>query len=185
MFMNRASYLLTLVGFLVGVMGSSARAEDITISGLVRTQNGGPVANIEITVYRNMNEVADAYTGQDGKYTISFPGGDPITMQFDTHWSLTNSRDWHPSVVANMTATQNFSFDRVLLPVGAAGTYGGVAEIDALSGYLYGALLEQMKPNKAYAGDAAFRLSQMKMTSEVLSELQKKLEDHFRARAEQ
>src|SRR5436305_6101181 len=75
-------------------------AEDISIFGQVRGYDATPIAMIQVTVYRDSfesRELAHEYTDQEGKYRISVPPGTPITVRFDTHYSLTNAQEWHPS----------------------------------------------------------------------------------------
>jgi hypothetical protein len=67
---------------------------------------------------REDREVAHAFTSKDGKYVMSVAKGKPITVRFDTHFSLNNAKDWHPSVVANISAMKDVAVDRVLLRVG-------------------------------------------------------------------
>jgi hypothetical protein len=52
-----------------------------------------------VTIYREDREVAHAFTSEDGKYVMSVAKGKPITVRFDTHFSLNNAKDWHPSGV--------------------------------------------------------------------------------------
>ena len=80
-------------------------AEEITISGQVRGYDRAPIHMIQVTVYRDMQLVDHVYTDEEGKCRVSVPADEPITVHFDVHWSLTNAREWHPSVVAKIDAT--------------------------------------------------------------------------------
>jgi hypothetical protein len=95
-------------------------AEVISIFGQVRGFNEKPIHMIRVTVYRDY-EVTHEYTNEEGRYSISLPPDSPITVRFDTHYSLTNARKWHPSVVANVEAKQDVTLNRFLLEVGQYG----------------------------------------------------------------
>jgi hypothetical protein len=136
---------------------------------------------IEGSVYRDTRVVAKEYTNKEGKYEVSVPTGAPITVRFDTHWSLTNARDWHPSVVANVEATKDIVLDRFLMGVGMG--VSETAAIDALTAYQFCATWTAGDPNPTYAEDAAFRVSQMKLITDVLRDVQQRLEEHFRNEA--
>jgi hypothetical protein len=92
--------------------------EDVSVSGMVQSGDGAPIHTIKVTIYREDREVAHAFTSEDGKYVMSVAKGKPITVRFDTHFSLNNAKDWHPSVVANISAMKDVAVDRVLLRVG-------------------------------------------------------------------
>jgi len=160
---------------------SSAFAEDISIYGVVHTNGDIPIHMIEVTIYRDDDELSHTFTGEDGKYVVSVPKGKPVTVRFDTHYSLTNANDWHPSVVANVDATKDILMDRTLLGVGKSDSF--TTFIDALSGYEFGAFWEERDPNMAYAQSAMERLGQMKFSTNILIEFQRKLVDHFLERA--
>ena len=155
--------------------------EDVSVSGIVQTGDGAPIQMIKVTIYREDREVAHAFTGENGKYVMSVAKGKPITIRFDTHYSLNNAKEWHPSVVANVSAMKDVAVDRVLLRVGHGD--GFTTFIDALSGYEFGAFCEEREANQAYAQSAAERLVQMKLPISILQEFQRKLADHFRERA--
>src|SRR5215207_4873803 len=118
--------------------------EDVSVSGMVQTGDGAPIHMIKVTIYREDREVAHAFTEEGGKYVMSVAKGKPITVRFDTHFSLNNAKDWHPSVVANVSAMKDVAVDRVLLRVGHGD--GFTAFIDALSGYEFGAFCEDRGP---------------------------------------
>jgi hypothetical protein len=154
--------------------------ENVSISGMVHSGNGAPIHMIKVTIYREDEEVDHAFTGEDGKYVVSVTKGKPVTVRFDTHFSLNNAKDWHPSVVANVSTTKDGMVDPVLLRVGHGDDF--MTFIDALSGYEFGAFCEDRDPNAAYAQSAAERLGRMKLPIAILQEFQKKLADHFRER---
>jgi hypothetical protein len=156
-------------------------AEVISISGQLRSYNQTPIHMIEVTVYRDQHFVDHGYSNEEGKYTISVPMGEPITVRFDTHSSLTNAREWHPSVVANVDAKKDIVLDRILMRVGTVDSE--TSAIDALTAYQFCAMWTARDTDSAYAEYAAFRVSQMKFTIEVLLDIQKKLEEHFRKQA--
>jgi hypothetical protein len=159
----------------------STLAEAMSISGVVRGYDQKPIHMIKVTVYRDTRVVDHGYTNEAGTYEMSVPTGDPITVCFDTHWSLNNARDWHPSVVANLEATQDLVLDRFLMRVGMGDSE--TAAIDALAAYQFCATWTAREPNRAYAEYAALRVSQMKFVTEVLSDVQRTLEAHFRHQA--
>jgi hypothetical protein len=160
-------------------------AEDVSISGQVRAYNGTPIEMIRVTAYRDSDpasELERKYTDGGGKYTIVVPPGDPITLRFDTHYSLTNAREWHPSVVANVDGNQNVAVNRFLLKVGHDGPY--TSTIDALAAYHFCATWNAADPNRQYAEHAAARLGMIKFTSADLQEICSKLAELFRKQAQ-
>src|SRR5215207_3385169 len=155
-------------------------AKDISTYGQVRSYEGTPVFLIKVSVYRHSRLVADEYTNNEGRYTISFPAGEPITVRFDTHPTVMNSREWHPSVVANLEADTDIPLNRRLLKVGTS--IGEEADIDALAAYEFSAMWTSKRVDSGfeeYGKEAAARLSQMKFTSDVLLEIQRTLIGHF------
>jgi hypothetical protein len=94
---------------------------------------------------------------------------------------LNNARDWHPSVVANLAAMHDLVLDRLLMRVGMGA--GETAAIDALAAYQFCAMWMARDPNPAYAEYAAFRVLQMKLSTQVLRDVQRTLEAHFRTQA--
>jgi hypothetical protein len=92
--------------------------ENVSVSGMVHSGDGTPIHMIKVTIYRDDREVDHVFTGEDGKYVASVAKGKPIAVRFDTHFSLNNAKDWHPSVVANVSAMKDVAVDRVLLRVG-------------------------------------------------------------------
>lgn len=157
-------------------------AGDISLFGQVRDADGMPIAMLQVTVYRETQVVDRVYTNTEGKYWVAVPAGAPITVRFDTHATLTNARDWQPSVVANLDATKDISLDRVLMRVGTVTSE--IAAIDALTAYQFCALWTAQDPDRQYAEYAALRISQMKLTTEVLQDVQRTLEAHFRKQAQ-
>jgi len=160
----------------------SAGAENIAISGQVHGYDRTPIPMIQVTVYRGTQSLDRVYTDDDGRYEVSVPAGEPITVRFDAHWSLTNARDWHPSVVANLDAKTDIVLDRFLMRVGMVDSE--TAAIDALTAYQFCAMWAARDSERAYAEYAALRVSQMKFTTEVLRDIQRKLEEHFRQQAQ-
>jgi Carboxypeptidase regulatory-like domain len=154
---------------------------DISLFGQVRDSDGTPIEMIQVTVYRDTQMVDRVYTNTEGKYWVAVPTGAPITVRFDTHATLVNARDWHASVVANIDATKDISLDRLLMRVGTVTSE--VAAIEALTAYQFCALWTAQDPGQQYAEYAALRISQMKLITEVLQDVQSRLEAHFRAQA--
>ena len=155
-------------------------AEDISISGKVQGYDGHdrkPIHMIKVAIYRDRQLVDRVYTDEEGWYMVSVPAGEPITVCFDTHASLTNAREWHPSVVANVDATQDVLLDRVLMRVGTISSE--TAAIDALAAYQFCAMWADADPHRGYAEHAAARLAMMKFTVGVLLDICNRLQEHF------
>ncbi|MFE7278315.1 carboxypeptidase regulatory-like domain-containing protein [Streptomyces sp. NPDC057623] len=132
-----------------------------------------PIAMIKVSVYRDRTLLDKTYTNDEGRYSVEVPKGAVVTVRFDTHHSLTNAEDWHPSVVANVIADDESPLDRLLLKSGHG--VDPESAVDALSGYLFAAEWE----DGAYARTAESRLSRLKQTGEVLQEIQRKLQEYF------
>jgi hypothetical protein len=162
---------------------SAALATDISISGQVRAYDQSPIQTIQVTVYRREKMLDRVYTDQDGRYQVTVPGGDPISVRFDTHTTITNAKEWHPSVIANLDARKNISLDRFLMRVGYVDSEE--AAVDALAAYQFCAMWtdRERERDRVYAEYAAARLAMIKFKSEVLRDVQRTLEEHFRQRA--
>ena len=135
---------------------------------------------IKVSVYRDTKLLADTYTDNDGRYSVSVPAGEPITVEFDTHPTLNNSRDWHPSVIASLEAGKDITLDRLLVKIGT--TAGEAADVDALAAYEFAAVWTARRVDTGsdeYGKEAAARLSEMKFTDDVLLEIQRILVTHF------
>jgi hypothetical protein len=154
--------------------------ENITISGIVRDYSEAPINAIKVSVYRNTGLVEHAYTNESGRYEVTIPSGEPVTILFDTHPTLTNAREWHPSVVANLSAQQSLVLDRHLVGVGNTG--GDVADVDALAGYQFAALFIDRDPGSIhdlYSGSAADRISELKLPVIVLQKVWADIKEFF------
>jgi hypothetical protein len=156
-------------------------SEEITISGQVRGYDRAPIHMIQVTVYRDMQQVDRVYTNEEGQYRIAVPAGDPITVRFDVHWSLTNAREWHPSVVANIDAKQDISLDRFLMRAGAGGSE--TAAVDALAAYQFCIMWTETDPNPEYAQHALARLSMLKLVTRVLVDNAMQLREYLHKQA--
>jgi hypothetical protein len=159
---------------------------DISIFGTVHDHAGEPLQMIKVVVYRNAHEIKHVFTGQDGRYTADIPSGTPIAIRFDTHPTLINARAWHPSVATDVPATRDLELNRTLMKVGLMS--GPVAEIDALSGYLFAARLLPLNAEanmiREYADTVSSRLG-MTLFGNVFAEVKNALEVHFRALAKE
>lgn len=151
--------------------------------GQVRGFDGKPIFMIKVSVYSNLRLINKHYTDDEGKYSVEVPEGELISIKFDTHSTLNNAHDWHPSVVANLIYREGVSQDRYLL-----GTQQGlteVAAVDALCAYLFIARWNVADPeDDGWAQNAASRLTQLRLRSGVLHEVQRKLQDYFHEQAE-
>ena len=159
--------------------------ENVSISGQVKGYDGKSINMIRVTLYRESDpssEVQREYTDEQGNYQITAPAGAPVTLRFDTHYSLTNAREWHPSVVANIDLDRDLILNRILLKVGQDGPY--LATIDALGAYQFCAVWNQATPNRAYAEHAAARLGMIKFSLPELTEIAGKLAELFREQAQ-
>ena len=118
---------------------------------------------IRVLAIQGGRAVGRAYTSDDGSYSFDVPSG-LMTLNFDTHGTLTNARDWHPSVVTNIDAnvdTPDLRCHRVLMKGGTASS--DEACVDALAGCMYSLMWTARVSDRAYAEAAAARLSSMRM----------------------
>jgi hypothetical protein len=158
--------------------------QNISLFGQVRDYNGTPIRMIRVTIYRDFdpaNELVHDYTNDEGNYSISVPAGGPITVRFDTHYSLNNAREWHPSVVANVDAKEDLRINRFLLNVGSDGPY--TVTTDALTAYHFCMVWNAADLNRGYSEHAAARLGMLKSPYRELQEICSKLRDHFHEQA--
>jgi hypothetical protein len=160
-------------------LASSALAEDVSIRGKVQGYDDKPIFNIEVGVYDDEHLLTHTFTGEDGAYEITLPARKIVTVRFDTNTSLNNSRAWHPSVVANISAEKDVLLDRRLMGVGMGLTE--TAAIDALHGYEFGALWIRDEPDRAaaYAETAGARIGELKLASQILTDMEEKLRNYF------
>jgi hypothetical protein len=155
-------------------------AADFSIYGQVRSYEGTPIFNIKVSVYRDTRLVEHGFSDEEGRYRILVPVGEPIAVRFDTHPTLNNSRQWHPSVIAHLEGGKDIPLDRLLIKVGT--TAGVAPDIDALAAYEFAAMWTAAKVDtgfEEYGKEAAARLSEMKFTVDVLLKIQQTLIAHF------
>ncbi|WP_433521633.1 hypothetical protein ACQPZ2_30630 [Nocardia pseudovaccinii] len=108
-------------------------SDTVTIHGKVSDADRTPIFMIKVRALQDGREVERTYTGEDGTYSFEVPRA-LTTLIFDTHETLTNARDWHPSVVANIDPDadeRDLRCDRILMQVGTATT--DEACVDALA----------------------------------------------------
>lgn len=160
-------------------------AEKVTVHGIVSDASRKPLAMIRVLAIQEGREVERKYTSDDGSYSFEVPKG-LTTLSFDTHGTLTNARDWHPSVVANIDTNVEGMYlrcDRVLMKGGTAAS--DEACVDALAGYMFSLMWTARLPDRAYAEAAEARLSSMKMPSPELDKFRSQLRELFAKLAEQ
>jgi hypothetical protein len=160
-------------------------AEKVTVHGIVSDANRKPLAMIRVLAIQEGRQVERTYTSDDGSYSFEVPKS-VTTLSFDTHGTLINARDWHPSVVANLdtnVAGMSLRCDRILMQGGTATS--AEACVDALAGYMFSLMWTARLPDRAYAEAAAARLSSMKMPSPELDKFRSQLRELFATRAEQ
>lgn len=160
-------------------------AEKVTVHGIVSDASRKPIANIRVLAIQEGREVERKYTSDDGSYSFEVPKG-LTTLSFDTHGTLTNARDWHPSVVANIDTNVEGMYlrcDRVLMKGGTATS--DEACVDALAGYMFSLMWTARLPDRAYADAAEARLSSMKMPSPDLDNFRSQLCELFAKRTKQ
>jgi hypothetical protein len=165
---------------------------EISIYGKVQDYDQKPIFMIQVSVWLlrenkySPTEVNRAYTNEEGIYELSVMPGTPITVRFDTHWSLVNSMEWHPSVVANIDTKQDIVLNRSLMRVGTG--EDDIATLDAFTAYQFCAMWTAKEKDResarTYARSAASRLSQMKMPMPEFGEFQQKLIEFFLKQAE-
>ncbi|CAM3594795.1 hypothetical protein GCM10009865_38490 [Aeromicrobium ponti] len=153
--------------------------ETISISGQVQGFNRVPISNIKVSAYTDWEHLGHVFTDEDGKYKLSIPSNSAISVCFDTHPSLTNAKEWHPSVVANIDARQDIVLNRFLMRVGTSD--GAMADLDVLAAYQFCAMWINRDTNldKTYAEYTVFRISQMKQPLRELEEFRGKLQEYF------
>jgi hypothetical protein len=163
------------------VLVQASMSENISISGQVKDFQEQPISNIKVTIYRDDHEINHVFTDENGRYDISIPKGNLITIRFDTHPTLVNAKDWHPSVVANLEAKQDLMLNRFLLKSGQG--FDQMTFIDALAGYEFSAFWEEN--NSSYAESVLVRMGMMKLISPVLQKIHRELDDFFRELSKQ
>ncbi|MFE5399290.1 carboxypeptidase regulatory-like domain-containing protein [Streptomyces sp. NPDC056568] len=143
--------------------------------GHVRTVTGDePIFMIKVSVHRpDLTLIDRAYTDEEGAYSVDVPAGEPVTVRFDTHHSLTNADEWQPSLATNLVPDGTVPLDRRLVPVGHfADTARG---IDIIAAFLVASAVEEPE----YAPHAVTRLSQLKQNNLFLQHIQQALLQHF------
>jgi hypothetical protein len=159
--------------------------EKVTVHGIVSDASRKPLAMIRVLAIQDGREVERTFTSDDGRYSFDVPRG-LTTLSFDTHGTLTNARDWHPSVVANLDTNVEGMYlrcDRVLMKGGTAGS--DETCVDALAGYMFSLMWTARRPDRAYAEAAEARLSSMKMPSPELDNIRGELRELFAKRVRQ
>ena len=160
-------------------------ADKVKVHGIVSDASRKPIALIRVLAIQEGREVERTYTSDDGSYSFEVPKG-LTTLSFDTHATLINARDWHPSVVTNIdTNVEGISLrcDRLLMKGGTATSHE--ACVDALAGYMFSLMWTAHPPDWDYAKAATARLSSMKMPLPELDKFRSQLRELFAKRAEQ
>ncbi|PGM06391.1 hypothetical protein [Bacillus thuringiensis] len=153
--------------------------ENISISGQVQGFDRIPIFNIRVSAYNDWEYLGHAYTDEFGKYHFSIPSNSTISICFDTHPSITNAKEWHPSVVSNIDARQDILLNRFLFRVGTSN--GPRTDVDALNAYQFCAIWINIDTtlDKTYANYTAYRLSQLKQPLQELEDFRGKLQEYF------
>ncbi|MGB9927606.1 MAG: hypothetical protein ACPK85_04305 [Methanosarcina sp.] len=180
--------------------------EEILIHGKVQGYDQKPIFMIQVSAWVEENnafrQVDRTYTDEAGIYRLPVPKKGLVSIRFDTHWSLTNVNEWHPSVVSNIDTIIATDIDtnigpgqdivdivlnRYLMKVGTSS--GPTAEIDALTAYQFCAAWNargiDRETARKYSESAVSRLSQMKISMRELDEFRVKLLEFFSKQAEQ
>jgi hypothetical protein len=160
-------------------------AEKVTVHGIVSDASHKPLAMIRVLAFQEGREIERKYASTDGTYSFEIPRG-LTTLSFDTHGTLTNARDWHPSVVANIDTNVEGTYlrcDRVLMNVGSATSDD--ACVDALAGYMFSLMWTARLPDRAYAEAAEARVSSLKLPSLELDQFRSQMVELFGERAKQ
>lgn len=157
--------------------------ENISISGQVQGFDRVPIFNIKVSAYNDRQYVGHVYTNEEGKYQFSIPSFKTISVCFDIHSSLTNAKEFHPSVVSNIDAKQDIVLNRFLMRIGTSN--GATADIDALTAYQYCAMWTNIDTHldRSYAEYTTYRLSQLKLPLRELEEFRGRLEEFFLKRS--
>ena len=158
-------------------------AESVTVHGTVSDASRKPLRQIRVLAFQGGREVERTYTNDAGSYSLEVPKG-LTTLSFDTHGTLVNAREWHPSVVTNLDTNveaTNLRCDRVLMACGTAES--NEACVDALAGYMFSLMWTDRLPDRAYAEAAAARLGTLKMTTLLLDKVRTQLRDQFAERS--
>ena len=148
--------------------------------GHVLSDDGKPIFMIKVCAYRESREVGKAYTDEQGRYNLDIEGGMPATLLFDTHHTLNNARDWHPSLAANIDPAPDLTLNRVVTDSGHG--MDDAAWIDAFSAYMFASTLSEAR-DPGYASNAAGRLGQAKINNDVFWAMHALLWEHFQALA--
>jgi hypothetical protein len=165
-------------------------SKEISIHGKVKGYDQKPIFMIHVGVWtengHSPREVNHTYTNEDGMYELSILPDKPISVRFDTRWSIMNAIDWHPSVVANIDTELDLVLNHFLMRTGT--TERRIAEIDALTEYQFCAIWTASQVDREsareYAKSTVSRLSQMKISLPELDEFRTKLIEFFSKQAE-
>jgi hypothetical protein len=150
-------------------------SQNISISGNVHDYDRSPILSIKVSAYQDSHLVTHVFTDEKGNYQLSVPSGIPVTLRFDTHWSLTNASEWHPSVAVNLDTTQNIVRNQFLVRVGQSN--GETADLDAFTAYQFCAVWTAA--DVKYARTAVDRLHTIKPPINLLNEFRNKLIEFF------
>lgn len=92
---------------------STVNAQQQKIEGEVLTKTNDPIPSVLVRIYRGSIKVGEATTGPDGKYSISFDRGDPVTL---IRYDCTS---WDPATIDDVSGRRNHSINKVMYPVGS------------------------------------------------------------------
>src|SRR5439155_2790236 len=99
------------VFFLLSAMMLAAPEQKRVLSGQALDPDDHALPKVRIKIIRGSEPVIESKTGDDGTYSISFPQGKPVDVQYD----LT---DWDTAVIRGLSGARDHSINKTLYPSG-------------------------------------------------------------------
>lgn len=112
MFRKRRVIVLVISTLVLFGLTSRAGAQH-RIEGVVVDDKDQPIASIQVTAYRDTAKVDSMRTVGDGKYTLKYSSGSPITTV------TYESSDWNPASIAAISGNRDHSINKVLHRIGS------------------------------------------------------------------
>lgn len=126
-------WLLSIVSISIvwGQEGKPGASPCYKIRGMVVDDNNKPLENATVRLYAlgnfsGISQLCAYKTGRDGKYELDFSAGIPLMIIYDC-------KEMHPTIVTNISGTQDQYLDKVMHRVGMA--YARDELLEILSAY--------------------------------------------------
>ena len=83
------------------------------LEGEVLDKDSNAIPGVLVRLYRGSTKIGDMRTGPDGRYSIPFPSGGPISSVRYDH------SEWNPAVINDVSGVRDHRINKVLYKIGS------------------------------------------------------------------